>query len=161
MKTENAKAAICAACTLALAGLSASPSADSFASVTNDWYNGCYSNVMELADCRLQVNTNDLVGTYLKAEYAISFQSLDDMSNAVSRLIEVCDSPYAGAYTNVFCQSKEGWEHYLGVLIPSWTAEDVAAQHAESALPHRKMCLERSLRIISEMGLWETGNGSN
>ena len=41
------------------------PTENTFAAVTNDWYVGRWTNVLELAQTRLAVNSNDLVGAHL------------------------------------------------------------------------------------------------
>ena len=38
------------------------PSANNFHAVTNDWYNGNFTNVYELAQIRIAANSNDVVG---------------------------------------------------------------------------------------------------
>ncbi len=43
----------------------ATPSSNNFHSVTNDWYQGNYSNVYELAQQRLVANSNDLVAAVI------------------------------------------------------------------------------------------------
>ena len=54
----------------------AAPSANTYHAVTNDWYNGNFSNVLELASSRLAANTNDLVGTYLKLSWDVCFADI-------------------------------------------------------------------------------------
>ncbi len=133
------------------------PTENNYSAVTNDWHAGNYSNVLELADARLAANTNDLVGACIRAEYAICFQGLSEISNSVARMVEVCSSPSAGAYTNEFQYTSGAWAYFLEELVPGWDEDDVALQHQKSSLPHRRMCMERSLRTISEMGLWGQG----
>ncbi len=161
MNKKTIRCALCAAGLAAAAAAWGTATDDSYQAVVADWYDGGYSNVLELADARLAANSNDLVGVCIKAEYAICFQGIAEISNSVARMVEVCGSPSAGAFTNEFQYTSGAWRYFLEELVPSWTESDVALQHQKSALPHRKMCLERSLRIISEMGLWETGNGNN
>ena len=82
-------AAFCAT----LAGLAfAAPSSNNFLSVTNDQYNGNFSNVYELAQLRPSENTNDLEGAYLMLEWDACFSNFSAISQSVSRLIRSADN---------------------------------------------------------------------
>ena len=74
MKVKTAMLA--ALLTMVGAAAMAVPSQDSYHAVTNDWYNGNFSNVLELASSRLAANTNDLVGTYLKLSWDVCFAGM-------------------------------------------------------------------------------------
>lgn len=58
---------------LAWLELDATPSEDSYAAVTNDWYQGNFSNVYELAQTRLAANSNDVVAAYLLHDWDMAF----------------------------------------------------------------------------------------
>ena len=53
---------------LATLAATAEPTADNFAAVTNDWYNGRWTNVFELAQQRFAVNSNDLVAANIMVD---------------------------------------------------------------------------------------------
>jgi len=59
---------------LTIVGGSASLAQTNFyTNVTNLWYQGYKSNVLNIATARLAVNTNDIAGLILKAEYHFAF----------------------------------------------------------------------------------------
>ena len=60
----------------------ATPSSDNYAAVTNDWYQGNWTNVYELAQKRLAANTNDLVASHLMVSYDILFDFLPQQTAA-------------------------------------------------------------------------------
>jgi hypothetical protein len=60
--------------------------------VTNLWYQGHKSNVLEIAEQRLNVNSNDIAGLILKAEYNFEFYETGDISNAYLRVIQIGDT---------------------------------------------------------------------
>lgn len=138
---------------------SAAPTADDFHSVTNDWWNGNWTNVAELADARLAADTNDLVAVHLKAEFALNFQGRGEISNEVARMVRVCDAVAAPAFTNEWATVRGAWGYFLSTALPAFTDAQLAEQHEKSAAPHRKMLMERILRVISENGLWSAAGG--
>ena len=106
MKTVAA-ALLAAAGVCAGAKSSATPSADDFHSVTNDWWNG--------------------------------------------------------NFTNEYGAVRSAWGYFLTDAAPALTDAQLADQHAKSAQPHRRMVMERILRVIDECGLWgaQGGEGGN
>ncbi len=134
--------------------LFATPTTDNYHSVTNDWYNGNYSNVLELANLRLAANSNDMVAVHLKVEYAMGFGSITDISNEVSRMMAVCDAATAPAYTNMYQKVRPGWVYFMNERLPAYTAEQIAEEHQKASQPHQKMMMELPLRILDEAGLW-------
>ena len=75
----------------------ATPSGDNYAAVTNDWYQGNWTNVYELAQQRLAANTNDLVASHLMVSYDILFSDYQAISNSILRLVGALDSVTAPA----------------------------------------------------------------
>jgi hypothetical protein len=63
-----------------------------YSTVTNLWFQGQKSNVLALANARLSQNTNDIAGLILKAEYALEFYEMENISNSFLRVIQVGDS---------------------------------------------------------------------
>ena len=91
--------AVCAT----LAGLSfATPSSNNFHSVTNDWYNGNFSNVYELAQMRLSTNATDVVGAYLMLDWDLAFSDYSTISNAMMRVVSSSDLVAAPAFSNAY-----------------------------------------------------------
>ena len=65
-----------------------------YTNVTNLWYQGggARSNVLEIANARLAIDTNDIAGLILKAEYHFAFLENEAVSNAFLRIIQVADT---------------------------------------------------------------------
>ena len=70
----------------------ATPSANNFHAVTNDWYQGNYSNVYELAQQRLVANSNDLVAAVNMESYDLRFSSFAAISNSILRLMRASEA---------------------------------------------------------------------
>ena len=63
-----------------------------YTNVTNLWYQGYKTNVLEIANTRLGANSNDIAGLILKAEYHLAFCEDAALSNAYLRVIQVADT---------------------------------------------------------------------
>ena len=151
MKTGSIIAAFVAAVSV---NVLAAPSADNFHSVTNDWWNGNYTNVYELAQLRYAANTNDLVAAHLMAEYDMSFSTREAISNSYMRLVRVADGVTHPALTNLYSIARSGFIRYASVYAPSWTDAELEEHHRKSLEPHQTMNCDFVLELISENGLW-------
>ena len=130
------------------------PSADNYASVTNDWYHGNWTNVYELAQQRLAANTNDLVASHLMVSYDILFSDYQAMSNSILRLVGALDSVTEPSLTNLCARLRPGWVYYLDEFLPQQTETVLQEQRSKSVIPHKPLDCDFILEQISEKGLW-------
>ena len=132
----------------------AAPSADNYASVTNDWYQGNWTNVYELAQQRLAANTNDLVASHLMVSYDILFSDYQAISNSILRLVGALDSVTEPSLTNLCAQLRPGWVYYLDEFLPQQTDAVLQEQRAKSQITHKTLDCDFILEQISASGLW-------
>lgn len=66
-----------------------------YTNVTNLWYQGNKTNVLAIAEQRLQQNTNDIAGLLLKVEYQVEFFQFAQLTNTMNHLLTVSES-YTG-----------------------------------------------------------------
>ncbi len=132
----------------------AAPTADNFHSVTNDWWNGNFTNVYELAQQRFAMNTNDLVAAHIMWEYDRSFSGREAISNSAMRLVRIADGVTHPALTNIYAAVRSGMIRYASVYVPTWTDAELEEQHQRARAPHRTMNCDFVLELISENGLW-------
>ena len=85
-----------------------------YTNVTNLWYQGHKSNVLEIAEQRLTANTNDIAGLILKAEYNFEFYEVGDISNAFLRVIQIGDTITTTNFVSRY--QKTSRDAFLGVL---------------------------------------------
>ena len=79
-----------------LAASAAEPQVTNFyTNVTNLWYQGHKSNVLEIAEQRLNINSNDMPGLLIKLAYEEAFLHLGTISNSLNNVIVA-----GGAITN-------------------------------------------------------------
>ena len=146
---------IIAAIALSLSAFAhAVPSLDNYASVTNDWYQGNWTNVYELAQQRLAANTNDLVASHLMVSYDILFSDYQAMSNSIQRLVCALDSVSEPSLTNLCSNLRSGWVYYLDEFLSQQTDAVLQEQRAKSQIPHKPLDCDFILEQISESGLW-------
>ena len=131
-----------------------SPSADNYASVTNDWFQGNWTNVYELAQLRLAANTNDLVASHLMVSYDILFSDYQSISNSIQRLLVAMDSVTEPSMTNLCARLRPGWVYYRDEFLPRQTEAVLQEQRAKSRIPHKPLYCDFILEQISEKGLW-------
>ena len=138
------------------AAASATPSADNYSAVTNDWQQGAYSNVYEWAQQRLAANPDDLPAAYAMVEYDVSFSDFAAMSNSIIRLMRVSDAATHPAFTNLYSITRPGWEYYLSDFLPKQLESDRLVEQQKSLPPGRPMTSSIFLEIFWNNGLWQT-----
>lgn len=144
-----------AAAAVAFLPAQAMPSADNYASVTNDWQQGNYSNVYEWAQSRLSANTNDLPAAYVMVEYDVSFSDFTSMSNSIMRMMRVSDTATLPAFTNLYHKTRPGWTYYLENFLPAQNESEREAEQLKSLAPGRPLTCSPFLDILWENSLWE------
>lgn len=132
----------------------ADPSANTYHAVTNDWYNGNFSNVLQLAELRLSSNSNDVVGAYLKLSWDVSFSDIPTLSNSVSRTIALSDAVTNVAFSNDFQRLRPAMVAFRDELLPQMTEAMRQADLPKASLPHKSIPENRWLRILWEENLW-------
>ena len=149
------KIAITFALTVALAFTAdATPTENTYAAVTNDWYNGNWTNVLELAQIRRAANSNDLVAANIIVSYDVLFSDVGAMSNSVTRLIDAMDQSSAPALTNLHSRLRPGWIYFRDQFLPYQTAADLQQQHEKSYITHKPLDCDFVLKAIWDNGLW-------
>ena len=151
MESKATLASVVAAAALAAC---ANPTADNYHAVTNDWWNGNYTNVCELAQQRFAANSNDLVAAHIMWEYDRSFSGREAVSNSAMRLVRITDGVTHPALTNIYAAVRGGMIRYASVYVPTWTDAELEEQHQRASAPHRTMNCDFVLELISENGLW-------
>ena len=132
----------------------AAPTENTYAAVTNDWYNGNWTNVLELAQIRRAANSNDLVAANIIVSYDVLFSDVGTMSNSVTRLIDAMDQSSAPALTNLHSRLRPGWVYFRDQFLPYQTAADLQQQHEKSYITHKPIDCDFVLKAIWDNGLW-------
>jgi len=103
-----------------------------YTNVTNLWFQGYKTNVLEIAEQRLNVNSNDIAGLILKAEYNFAFYNVNDISNAYLRVIQVGDTIITTNFVKRYQYLSR--ERILGIL-DDFAEEPVTDQEIQAEKP--------------------------
>lgn len=111
-----------------------------FTNVTNLWWTGHKSNVLEMANARLAVNSNDIAGLILKAEYDLEFLEMDTISNSFQRVIQIGDTITTTNFVKRFKRERSDYVDILDWLkddpIP---ANELPAEKAKGNIIHKEL----------------------
>ena len=73
-----------------------------FNTITNLWYAGHQTNVLQMAETRLAQNTNDVAGVLMKASWDFAFSDAVVLSNSLNRVLNAGETVQSSCFTNVF-----------------------------------------------------------
>ena len=130
-----------------------------YTNVTNLWYQGgeSRSNVLAIANARLAINTNDIAGLILKAEYNLEFYEVGDISNSYLRVIQVGDTITITNFSNHY--QKISRQAFLGVLEDfaenPITPQEVQKEKPKSLLKYKRMAADRLIEALLKDGYFD------
>jgi len=112
-----------------------------YTNVTNLWYQGYKTNVLDIANTRLKANTNDMAGLILKAEYHFAFLEAGDISNAYLRVIQVGDTITTTNFVNYYQKMTRG--RILAILDDiaenPMTPQEIQAEKHKAVIPEKPL----------------------
>ncbi len=132
----------------------AAPSSNDFHSVTNDWYNGNFTNVYELACARIATNATDVVGAYLMLDWDLAFSDYATISNSMMRVVSCSDLVSVPAFTNAYGKCRSLCISFCEDFIPK---QDEATRESAQSNSRQKfgfMTNQRMLKLLWDEGLW-------
>jgi hypothetical protein len=121
-------------------GFCAQAQTDFYTNVTNLWHQGYKSNVLAIANVRLNANSNDIAGLILKAEYDLEFLELSTISNSFQRVVQVGDTIETEYFVKRFELERQEYLDFLDLFknepIP---ANELLAERAKATINHKDM----------------------
>ena len=131
------------------------PSQNTYHAVTNDGYQGNYSNVYELAQQRLVANSNDLVAAVIMESYDLRFSSFAAISNSILRLMRASEAATLPAYTNMYWRFyRDEYNWYLGEYLPQQSEARRQAEMYKAYTIHVPMTCAPTLKLLWDENLW-------
>jgi len=127
---------------------------DFHTNVTNLWYQGYKSNVLEIAEQRLNVNSNDIAGLILKLEFSLAVLDLSSYSNISQRVIDVGTTITSTNFAQIFPFYTNGI-HILLDFIPSYTPVQIAEDMPKTQKPYKSLPAERYIKALQDDGYFE------
>ena len=127
---------------------------DFHTNVTNLWYQGYKSNVLEIAEQRLSTDTNDIVGLILKLEFEAAFLEFSSISNTAQRVLDVAPMITTTNFANLF-PFYTNRVHILLDVIPRYTSEKLAIDKPKAFIPHKPTPADRFIKALQDDGYFE------
>jgi hypothetical protein len=127
-----------------------------YTTVTNLWYQGHKSNLLEMVETRIQQNTNDIAGLIIKADFDIAFTRDDTISNSVKRVLEVGSTILTTNFANVFPDCKT---NLLGILedvsLNPLSGEELLKEQAKGNFKHTHLLSIEYLEALLKDGYFD------
>ena len=128
-----------------------------YTNVTNLWFQGYKTNVLEIAEQRLNVNSNDIAGLILKAEYNLEFYEVGNISNAYLRVIQVGDTITTTNFVSYYQQTAR--QDFLGVLDDfvenPITPQEIQNEKPKSLLKYKRMAADSLIEALLKDGYFD------
>ena len=142
---------------MAVSGSAGLSQTNFYTNVTNLWYQGHKSNVLEIANARLIANTNDIAGLILKAEYNLEFLEVTNISNAYLRVIQIGDTITTTNFVTLYQEVSR--ECVLGLLDDiaknPMTPEKVQAEKHKAFIKHKRLAHDLLLEALLKDGYFD------
>ena len=110
-----------------------------FNTITNLWYTGHQTNVLQMAETRLAQNTNDVAGVLMKASWDFAFSDAVVLSNSLNRVLNAGETVQSSCFTNVFRITRLDVVCVLNAVANETVAQrtaDLAKQNRPGRWPH-------------------------
>lgn len=127
---------------------------NNFASVTNDWYHGAYTNVLLLAQHREAQNSNDVVAAYVMYEWNKILGTKESFSNAIEQVLCVSDRMTDTVFKLEYMRTKPGLVRMRDEIIPLASESQVRADWSKAKYSGKVFSKWRILKILWDQRLW-------
>lgn len=124
-----------------------------YVNVTNLWYQGSKSNVLILAEQRLQQNSNDVAGLIVKMEYDFAFLNLNSLSNSIQRVIEIGQTVTSTNFVAVFPSYHTNLLEILNFIKDP--IENLASEQGKGNINYKPFLGARYLEALEQDGYFQ------
>lgn len=124
--------------------------------VTNLWFQGYKSNVLEMAEQRLNINSNDMPGLLILNAYEMEFSQFDAVSNTLNRITLVGETITNENFKPYYPFLKFRNDYMLEYFsnYPPSPATRVEEQ-AKGLIPYKPFMFNKELEALQKDGLCE------
>ena len=124
-----------------------------FNTITNLWYTGHQTNVLQMAEARLARNTNDIAGILMKASWDFAFSDAETLSNSLVRIRSVGGQVVTPAFTNAFVLTQFDLDSTFSIL-PRLTPAQLAIDRVKASGSGHRMHYEEELKALDDDGFF-------
>ena len=125
-----------------------------FTHVTTLWYEGQKSNVLEIAEQRLNVDTNDIAGLILKYEFNVAFLEMPLISNSAQRVFDVAETITSTNFTREFPKYSKNIHAGLNFL-PHYTLDEIEEDKPKALIPHKSLVATDIIKALWDDGFFQ------
>ena len=143
---------------IGIAGSASLAQTNFYTNVTNLWYQGGEhrTNVLTIANVRLETNTNDIAGLILKANYDLEFLEVGTISNSYLRVIQVGDT----ITTANFGKRWQGWSKdillFLDIIAETpLTPQEIQEGKIKALIPRKPLPDADLLEALQKDGYFD------
>lgn len=122
--------------------------------VSTLWYDGYKTNVLNIAEQRLQANSNDIAGLILKMEYELEFLQLDAATNTMNRVLQVGGMITTTNFVAVF-PKLEGSINHLQAVLPLYPPDELAADQGKCNISGKPLSTSEILQALEDDGYFQ------
>ncbi len=119
--------------------------------VSSLWYAGQKTNVLNIANQRLQTNTNDIAGLILKMEYQIEFLQLNTISNTMQRVLVEGTKITTTNFVTIF-SVLEGSVNHLLDMIPLYPPDEFATDQGKCNISGKPLSFRSVIQALENDG---------
>lgn len=125
-----------------------------FTNVTNLWFQGYKSNVLEIAEQRLSANTNDIAGLILKYEFQLEFLEVASISNLAQRVLDVGATVTSANFVQQFPEYIENIHAALDFL-PHYTPVEILGDKPKALIPNKPLVADEIIEALQKDGYFD------
>ena len=122
--------------------------------VTQLWYSGQKTNVLNIANQRLQQNTNDIAGLLLKMEYEIEFLELSQVTNTMERVLQVGPNITTSNFVAIY-PKVTGSINHLKTMIPLYPTNELAADQGKWNISGKPLPCGDVIKALQDDGYFQ------
>lgn len=143
---------------LAVAGLVVASAAygqtNFYQQVSSLWYSGQKTNVLNIAEQRLQQNTNDIAGLLLKLEYEVEILQLSNATNTLERVLAVSGSFSGTNFARVYPTLQADYQ-VLKSVVTNYPPDELAADQAKTNMVGKTMSCDAAIKALQDDGYFQ------
>lgn len=124
-----------------------------FNTITNLWYTGRQTNVLQMAEARLARNTNDIAGVLMKASWDFAFSDANTLSNSLVRIRVLGGKISTPAFSNAFILTQFDLDSTFSIL-PRLTPAQLAIDRVKASGSGHRMHYEEELKALDDDGFF-------
>jgi hypothetical protein len=140
--------------TVALSCAGHAGATDFHSNVTTLWFQGDKSNVLEIAEQRLNTDTNDIAGLILKYEFQLEFLETASLSNSAQRVLSVGATVVSTNFVQAFPDYIENIHAALDFL-PHYTPTEILEDKPKALIPYKPLVATDIIKALQDDGYFD------